>query len=130
MKKILQKLILKVKGVPKSFPLTVERFWHTGKWYMYRSDLNDKGLESRSDYVPFPIDGMFMFNPFKCGIRTNDKSGLIKGLVPAFKEGNKIGLYRVDRVYKTGGDDRLYWDDGYYTDLTLVDIITSSKNTK
>ncbi len=131
MKKLLEKLYRKLKGISPKFPLKVIKYWYTGRWYLYRSDLNDKGLEARSDYVEYPIEGMFMFNPYKCGLCGHDndsKNGLIEGLVPAYKEGNKIGLYKLVKQYSSNcGSDRLDWDNGMYADFVLVKIIKVKK---
>ena len=89
-------------------------------WYWYRSQLQWKGEEFRDSHVKYPIEGMFMFNPYETILRDR------KALIPAFRTGEYVGYYKVMRVYykyhQGEHSDWAGWDDGLYADLRLVKV--------
>jgi len=70
------------------------------------------------------------FNPWRTGLASRDKSGLVDGLIPAMRIGEAIGLYAVvgDKYQTTAFYDGAMWDDGYHVDLRLVRVITAERN--
>lgn len=112
------------------FPQKVEGHAHCISWHLSRAEANDEGKESRSDYFRWPVEGKFLFNPHK--VFWNDNSGRVGELVPAFRFGDKVGLYRqVGELYYgqgTGGhSDWASWDDGKKGDWELVEVVDASE---
>lgn len=116
---IFQRFIL-IKSIPKK----IENWWAYGSWYMFRSDLYPK-KEYRSDYIEYPIEDKFMFNPFNTIGGSED---LIDGLIPAYRHKELIGLYSIGHGYYSSGtgshSDWASWDNGKHYDLKLKKVIT------
>ena len=108
------------------FPAEVVGHWYCGSWYMYLSDLRDKekymGLSLDPKEIESPAPDQVAFNPYHTGHARSDTSGLIDGLIPAIRVGDKIGLYKQvgSRYQDTSFYDGLPWDDGYKIDLRFV----------
>ena len=109
-------------------PRMIKRWWYCGQWMTFREDLNSQKQEARSDYVEYPVEGKFMFNPFQT-ILQGQKKDLVDGLIPGFRLGNRIGLYeQIGGAYYSRGtgshSDWAMWDDGKKIDLRLARVIT------
>lgn len=122
-------------------PKEVIKWWYCGEWYAYRSEEMKAGrpyVEEFSPYknrIPFPpYEGEFMFRPEQLDFEypanhpevVRDLEGQINGLplVGAIMIDGFVGLYRIIRRYReTAWYDGAPWDDGYKTDLRLVDVI-------
>lgn len=114
---------LKEREIRKHFPKEVKKWWAYGNWYMLRGDLHPH-KEYRSDYIEYPIEEKFMFNPFNT---IGGDADLIDGLIPAYRYKGFIGLYSIDGGYYSLGDsmsDWASWDNGKSYDLKLKKIIT------
>jgi hypothetical protein len=89
-----------------------------------RSDSDQAGGEYRGAHYRWPREGVFIFNPHETIFK---KRGLVDGLVPAFRRGDYVGLYRCEKTYYGQGmgshSDWASWDDGKKTDWTLVRIV-------
>lgn len=116
----------KLSKRPEGMPASVKEYWYCGSWYMYRSDERQAGREARSDHIVWPVEGKFLFNFFKCDIlQHGNKDGLVDGLIPAYRSGNLVGLYKVVscRYRTTSFYDGSMWDDGYNVDLEFVKAV-------
>lgn len=117
------------------FPRSVNEHWYCGKWYLYLADLHVKGEHRGTTLNPpdMPVcaTDVVAFNPWRTGHIDNDVSGLVDGLIPAIRIGDKVGLYRqVGRKYRTTSFyDGAPWDDGYHVDLEFVRAIAAMKQT-
>ena len=102
------------------FPKIIKEHWYCGAWYMYLSDLPGYKGNLDPDDVESPATDKVAFNHFHAGIYNEDKTGLIDGLIPAIRIGDKIGLYQVTRIKGAGvWYDGLPWDNGQKIDLKL-----------
>lgn len=113
-------------GPGAEFPRTVDEHWYCGAWYEYLAKLRDQGAYTGTTMDPpeiaSPANGEFAFNPWHTGHANPDTTGLIDGLVPAMRLGNRVGLYKQigPRYRTTSFYDGLPWDDGYFVDLKFV----------
>jgi len=109
---LLKRLMLKLRK-PRSFPMVVKDLWYCGMWATYKGDRK-----------VWPIEGEVIFDVTKVGLTGKDDSGLVDGLIPAIREGDKVGLYRVAAHQPPGNAfyDGAPWDNGYSVDLELVKI--------
>lgn len=108
---------------PEGFPLEYRGFWYTGSWVSHRYDEQQADREWRSDHVRWPVEGKFMFNYTWCRSQVHQgrsDRGLVDGLVPAMRLGDKVGLYKVINWHRMPGSDRAMWDDGIEIDLEFV----------
>jgi hypothetical protein len=130
---LLKRLFKREPTFPEGFPLEKLNCWYCGDWYCYREKQQKKGEESRSDYTPWPVEGVFVFNHHVTGIyRKSDPrhcGSLVDGLVPAFKLDGQVGLYEVtdNRSPKNRFYDGLPWDDGRHIDLKLVKVVPEER---
>lgn len=108
------------------FPKKIKGHWYCGSWYLYLSDLRDKGEYQGSnlnpDEIKLPAENEVAFNHFRTGLSRNDTSWLVDGLIPAIRINDRIGLYRqIGSRYRTSSFyDGAPWDDGYHIDLKFV----------
>jgi hypothetical protein len=73
------------------------------------------------------MEGKPLFNPHHCRewLGFGDNEGLVEGLIPAVRIGDRLGLYHVTAIYrpKSPWHDPAPWDDGKEIDLRLVRVI-------
>lgn len=118
-----RRLIAKAKG-HGPFPKEVKDLWYCGMWQTYRGKAHDEGREYRFHHTPWPVEGEVLFNHGRCALYNNDDRGLVDGLIPAIRIGDRIGLYKVVGYRKAGfWYDGLPWDDGAKIDLEFVRTI-------
>lgn len=88
------------------------------QWCLHLDHLRHAG--SLTSDPECPIEGKFMFNPYKTVLDGN------KDMIPAIRIGNYIGYYKVIKRYYSPGQgahsDWAHWDDGLYADLRLVKV--------
>lgn len=112
---------------PEGFPLKHRGFWYTGSWSSYRYDEQQAGREWRSDHVSWPVEGKIMFKYKWCAPQIpngSDGRGLVDGLIPAMRLGDRVGLYEVTEQRRMPGSDRGMWDDGIEVDLRFVKSVS------
>ncbi len=108
------------------FQKEVIEHWYCGAWYLYLGELRDNGLYHGTSMDPSEIVSPAMnrvaFNPWHTGHASHDTSGLIDGLIPAIRTGERVGLYeQVGNRYRTTSFyDGAGWDDGYNIDLRFI----------
>jgi hypothetical protein len=82
-------------------------------WYCYqdmvRMERRKYHREDNSAPVKYPIEGIFMFNPYETILKDR------KALIPAFRSGKYVGYYKVFRIYYDTGPE-------YKADLRLVKV--------
>lgn len=112
------------------FPLSVKGFWYSYSWYSWlcKCDILEYGDRMSGDKANSvsPATDRIAFNHFRCGIKNDNKTNLIDGLIPAIRIGDKIGLYKVVKgpyYRKHNHSDRAGWDDGKEIDLKFVKSI-------
>lgn len=118
----------------RGFPKHVKGHAYCVSWYLHISDLRDRGEYRKpslnpTELEPFAEDRV-AFNHFRMGVhQSSDTTGLIDGLIPAMRLGDRVGLYKVtkDRYRDTSFYDGAMWDDGYMLDLKLVKVIRMPK---
>lgn len=92
---------------PEGFPRTVKKYWYCGEYHLQHKKLGE--------------DDIFLFNPWDMIFR---ETGLIDGLIPAYRSKGIVGLYKTTSspYYTMGGSwsDWAYWDDGKNLDLEFV----------
>jgi hypothetical protein len=119
----IRNLFAKIKG-HAPFPKEFKDLWYCGMWQTYREEAHNEGNEYRFQHTPWPVEGEVLFNHGRCDLYNNDKRGLVEGLIPAIRFGDRIGLYRVVG-HRRGGMwyDGASWDDGANIDLEFVRTI-------
>lgn len=108
------------RGSPQfdgDLPLEINELWYCGKWYLHKSK-------------EWPVEDEAMFDPFECDMwGRGEDSGLIDGLIPAYKKEGWVGLYKIARWIPPSSPfyDGAPWDDGKKVDLKLVKVIPESE---